>query len=211
MNEHIFKHRLTSEAEVRALVGYPSEVVKNKMIQRLDQHCRNFISQSPMLFLATADNSGACDVSPRGDETGFVHIIDEQHLVIPERPGNRRMDSIRNIFDNPNIGLIFIIPGLEETLRVNGKACVIQDDELLEKMMMKGKKPLLGIGVEVEECYIHCAKAFKRSALWQPANWPSKETLPHIPKVIADHANMKGLTSEDVAKSLKETYEKRLY
>ncbi|MHA7966727.1 MSMEG_1061 family FMN-dependent PPOX-type flavoprotein [Paenibacillus sp. CAU 1782] len=118
-----------------------------------------------MLFLSTSDDKGFCDVSPRGDMPGSVTILDEKHFVIPERPGNRRIDSMRNILLNPRVGIIFIIPGLEETLRINGKAFVIKDNEILDLMKTNDKKPLLGIGVEVEECFIHCAKAFKRSKL----------------------------------------------
>ncbi|GGG15168.1 hypothetical protein GCM10010916_35090 [Paenibacillus abyssi] len=107
--------------------------------------------------------------------------------------------------------MLFIIPGLEETLRINGKACIVQDEDLLERMQAFGKKPVLGIGVEVEECFMHCAKAFKRSQLWDAGSWPKKESLPVAAKIIADHVNIQGITSEEVAKSLKETYEKRLY
>ncbi|WP_145939474.1 pyridoxamine 5'-phosphate oxidase family protein [Paenibacillus glacialis] len=211
MNKTIFKHQITTEQELRDIVGYSSELVTRKAIHSIDQHCRHFISQSPMAFIATADRSGTCDVSPRGDKAGFVHVIDDNHLIIPERPGNRRLDSLRNILSNPCIGIIFIIPGLEETLRINGNAYIVNDDDLLEEMKVNDKKPLLGIGVKVEECYVHCAKAFKRSSLWDPSKWPEKEDLPVISQVLADHVNMKDVTAEDVAKSLKETYEKRLY
>jgi len=211
MNTTIFKQQITTEQELRDLVGYPGELVKRKAIHSIDQHCRHFISQSPMVFIATADISGTCDVSPRGDKAGFVHVIDDNHLIIPERPGNRRLDSLINIISNPSIGIIFVIPGLEETLRINGNAYIVNDDDLLELMKVNGKKPLLGIGVKVEECYIHCAKAFKRSSLWNPSTWAGNEDLPVISQVLADHVNMKDVTAEDVAKSLKETYEKRLY
>ncbi|TCZ80893.1 pyridoxamine 5'-phosphate oxidase family protein [Paenibacillus albiflavus] len=206
-----FQNQITTEQELRDLLGYPSEVVKNKSITHLDEHCRRFLAQSPIAFLSTADANGECDVSPRGDSPGFVYVMDDWHLVIPERPGNRRMDSMLNILSNPKIGLIFLIPGLEETLRINGKACIIRDANVLDQMKVNDKAPLLGIGVEVEECYIHCAKAFKRSKLWQLNTWPTKEKLPSVARILADHANLEGLTAEDVEKSLKETYEKRLY
>jgi len=211
MNITFYKDQITTEQELRDLLGYPSEVVKNKSITHLDEHCRRFLAQSPIAFLSTADANGDCDVSPRGDSPGFVHVMDDWHLVIPERPGNRRMDSLLNILSNPKIGLIFLIPGLEETLRINGKACIIRDSNVLDQMKVNDKAPLLGIGVEVEECYIHCAKAFKRSRLWQMNTWPMKEELPVVSRILADHANIEGLTAEDVEKSLKETYEKRLY
>lgn len=206
-----FKEILTSEDEIRDLLGYPSELVKKKVIQYLDIHCRNFISLSPLLFISTSDEQGFCDVSPRGDAPGSVIVLDEKHLVIPDRPGNRRIDSLRNILSNPRVGIIFIIPGLEETLRINGQAFVIKDEEILELMKAKDKKTTLGIGVKVEECFIHCAKAFKRSGVWESKSWPEKNTLPSIPTILSDHVNSTEFTVEEIRKGLQESYEKRLY
>jgi len=206
-----FQDVVSSEEELRAILGYPNRVVANKAISYLDHHCRDFIAQSPLLLMATADASGACDVSPRGDGPGLALILDQQHLVIPERPGNRRMDSLRNILENPQIGLIFLIPGLEETLRVNGRASIIKDQQLLKQMEYRGHVPALGIGVQVEECYVHCAKALKRSQLWNPEAWPDQDTLPDVARMMADHANLPDVTAKEVAESLKETYTKRLY
>ncbi|RXT03608.1 pyridoxamine 5'-phosphate oxidase family protein [Ammoniphilus sp. CFH 90114] len=206
-----FKEVVTTEEELRTLLGEPSELVRNKVISYIDDHCRMFIRRSPLLFLATADSLGRCDVSPRGDGPGFVHILDESHLVIPERPGNRRVDSMRNILSTPQVGLVFVIPQLGETLRVNGKACIIKDQEILRKLSVNDKAPLLGIGVEVEECFIHCAKAFKRSRLWEHDTWPNRETLPSPAKILTDHANIPGTTAVEVAKLLQESYTKRLY
>jgi len=206
-----FNHQVTTEDELREILGYPSELVRHKVIDHLDEHCLHFIGMSPYLLMSTADINGECDVSPRGDAPGFVKIVDEQHLVIPERPGNRRMDSLRNILSNPQVGLLFLIPGLEETLRVNGSACIIRDDHLLSQMEVKGRRPLVGIGVQVEECYIHCAKSLKRSRLWQPDSWPNSSQLPNPAKILADHAKLPGLTVEKIAESLSESYTKRLY
>lgn len=206
-----FEDILTSEEEVRDLLGFPSELVKKKVVYNLDKHCRNFISLSPLLFLSTSDDKGFCDVSPRGDAPGSVFVLDEKHLVIPERPGNRRIDSLRNIILNPQIGIVFIIPGLKETLRVNGKAFVIKDEKILDLMKVKDKKPLLGIGVEVEECFIHCAKAFKRSKVWETESWGDSDTLPSIPTILSDHVNSIEFTTEVIKKGLQESYEKRLY
>lgn len=203
-----FQHIISTEQELRDILGYPSEVVTRKVISSLDTHCKDYIVQSPFVLIATADQDGKCDVSPRGDAPGFVLVLDEQRLVLPERPGNRRMDSLRNIVSNPHIGLIFIIPGLEETLRVNGRAYVTQDAELLDRMQANGKSPLLGIGVEVEECYMHCAKSLKRSKLWNPDSWPAQDQLPVPARIIAKHA---GSTEEQIAKSLEESYRLRLY
>jgi PPOX class probable FMN-dependent enzyme len=211
MPSNPFHKILTSEQEIRDLLGYPSEVVQRKTINQLDQHCRDFIALSPLLFVSTADDQGYCDVSPRGDAPGSVLVIDELHLVIPERPGNRRIDSLRNILKNPRIGLIFMIPGLEETLRINGKAFVIQDEEILSRMKVRDKQPILGIGVEVEECFIHCAKAFKRSGLWDVNSWVRVDSLPSIPAILSAHVNSTEYPVEVIKKGLQESYEKRLY
>lgn len=211
MSTSVFKHIISSEYELRSMIGFPSELVSQKAISFIDSHCREFISKSPLLFVSTSSDSGHCDVSPRGDEAGFVFIFDQKHLIIPERPGNRRIDSLRNILSNPQIGLIFLIPGLEETLRINGLACIIRDPDLMHLMQANDKIPLMGIGVEVEECFIHCAKAFKRSKLWSNLSWPNKDDLPSISQILADHVNKTGITVEEVTNMLKESYEKRLY
>jgi uncharacterized protein len=213
-NKTIFKDVVTAETELRELLGEPRELVRRKAIGRLDGHCRAFIAKSPFLVLATADAAGNCDASPRGDGPGFVHVLDDFHLVIPERPGNRRMDSMRNILSNPRVGVIFLIPGLEETLRVNGRACVIRDADILSRMAVNGKVPAVGIGVRVEECFVHCAKAFKRSGLWQPEAWLDREQLPAMAQVLADHINMNApgiTTGKQVEEALQESYTKRLY
>lgn len=207
----MFKHIVADEEELRSLLGYPNELVRSKAISHLDDHCRAFIAKSPFLLLATSDGSGHCDVSPRGDAPGFVQVLDEKHLFIPERPGNRRIDSMRNILSNPHVGLIFIIPGLEETLRVNGRACIVRDKELLTRSEVQGKVPLAGIGVIVEECYAHCAKAFKRSGLWNPQSWLPKESLPNVPAMIAAHVKLPGVDAEKVREALKDSYTNRLY
>lgn len=211
MPSYPFQEILTSEQEIRDLVGYPSEVVQKKVIDQLDQHCRDFIRLSPILFVSTADDHGCCDVSPRGDAPGSVLVINEKYLVIPERPGNRRIDALRNILKNPQIGLIFMIPGLEETLRINGKAFVIKDNEILSRMKARDKQPILGIGVEVEECFIHCAKAFKRSGIWDVNTWIQEDSLPSIPAILSAHVNSTEYPVEVIKKGLQESYEKRLY
>jgi uncharacterized protein len=206
-----FKEIIETEEELRALLGFPSELVKNKVISQLDVHCRDFISKSPFLVMSTSNSHGECDASPRGDMPGFVHVLEEKRLVIPERPGNKKMDSLRNIITNPKVGLIFFIPGLGETLRVNGKAAIIKDEELLEEMAVKGKKPLLGIGIEVEECFIHCAKAFKRSKLWETGSWLENGLLPSAAKILSDHAKLPGHSDRVIAERLQVSYTERLY
>ncbi|MBT2570740.1 pyridoxamine 5'-phosphate oxidase family protein [Planococcus sp. ISL-110] len=206
-----FPNTVKTIKELREITGQPSKLVNNKVISYVDEHCRDFIAKSPFLTISTADESGFCDVSPRGDTAGFVHMLNKSQLIIPERPGNKRMDSMRNILMNPNIGLLFLIPGLGETLRVNGKASVVRDEELLEKMAVNGKRPLLGIGVDIEECFIHCSKAFHRSELWNPETWANKEDLPKGAKILATHAKLSNVDEEAIGKLLEKSYRENLY
>ncbi|WP_442956418.1 pyridoxamine 5'-phosphate oxidase family protein [Paenibacillus sp. YIM B09110] len=211
----VFSNQITSIDELESLrseIGYPGTLASNKVIHALDSNSVEFINKSSFIVLATSNHEGLCDASPRGDAPGFVHVVDEKHLFIPERPGNKRMDSIQNILQNPHIGIIFMIPGMEETFRINGKACVTRDPALLSETAVKGKLPIMGIGIEIEECYMHCAKAFKRSGLWTPDSWLSKSELPSASKIIAAHVRGKmEVTEEQVKDSLEETYTKRLY
>lgn len=211
MPDHPFKDVLTSEAEIRAMLGTPSELAVKKQIAALDVHCRAFIARSPFLLLATSDAAGRCDVSPKGDPAGFVMVLDDTHLVIPDRPGNKRLDGIRNILVNPHVGLIFLVPGKDETLRVNGRAYVIRDAELLERMAVDGKRPQLGIGVQVEEVFFHCAKAFRRSGLWQPDRWHDVADLPGPARIFFDQAKPTDVTVEQLAARLEDGYRNRLY
>jgi len=142
-----FKDVVTSEEELRDLICFPGDLAVRKQLAYLDEHCQNFIAQSPFLLIGSVNAAGACDVSPRGDAAGFVLVLDEKTLVIPERPGNRRLDTLSNIVQTSVVGLLFIIPGAEETLRVNGHACLTQDTALLERTAAQGKQPLIAIGV----------------------------------------------------------------
>ncbi len=210
----IFKNVIQTKEEFeefRPFVGSPSERAQSKVIPIVDEHCREFIRMSPFLTMATSNSAGECDVSPRGDMPGFVAVIDEKHLFIPERPGNKRLDSVQNILKNPHVGLVFFIPGLGETLRVNGEAFIVRDHELLEMSAVNGKLPLFGIGVRVKECYTHCAKAFIRSGLWNPETWADKEELPSAAKMIVAHTKIPNVSAEQVEKELNEGYVQRLY
>jgi PPOX class probable FMN-dependent enzyme len=211
MADHPFRDVLTSEAEIRAMLGTPSALAVKKQLAALDVHCRNFIARSPFLLLATSDAGGRCDVSPKGDPAGFVLVLDDTHLVVPDRPGNKRLDGVRNILSNPHVGLIFLAPGKDETLRVNGRACVIRDAEILDRMSVDGKRPQLGIGVTVEEVFFHCAKAFRRSGLWQPARWPDVSDLPGPARVFFDQAKPTDETLEQLAARLEDGYRNKLY
>ena len=208
---NVFEYSIKSEEELRSIIGYPSELVNKKVISQLDHHCIDFISKSPFLVLSTSDNFGYCDASPRGDQPGFVQVLNEKQLIIPERPGNKRIDTLRNILSNPRVGLLFFIPGLGETLRINGHATIVKDEELLMTMAVSGKTPLLGISVEVDECFIHCAKAFKRSGLWEPETWADKEELPRAAKILLEHAKLPDSSEESIQKRLEDGYKNRLY
>jgi PPOX class probable FMN-dependent enzyme len=207
----MFKHVVTSEDELRALLGAPSERAVKKDVARLDAHCRAFIAGSPFLLLATANARGQCDVSPKGDAPGFVRVLDERHLVVPDRPGNKRLDGMRNILQNPHVGMVFLVPGREETLRVNGRAWIVRDAEQLAPLAARGKEPLLALGVEVEECYFHCPKAFRRSELWDPARWPARDALPTMACVLYDQVRPEGKTIEEYQRESEEGLRRTLY
>ncbi len=193
MKVNFAEEALRTEEEIRELVGVPHEHIVMKAIPIIDEHCRLFISKSPLLFLSTSNAAGKCDVSPRGDEPGSVKVLNENQLVIAERPGNRRADSITNILSNPNVGLVFLIPGLEEVLRVNGRAYMIKNKEILSAMAVKEKEPVIGIGVEVEECFIHCPRALKASNIWNPEQWGSTEEIPPLKQIFLDHLKINGV------------------
>jgi uncharacterized protein len=207
----MFRDLITDEKDLRALLGSPSDVALKKQIPRLDEHCRAFIAHAPFVALATADGAGHCDVSPKGDPAGFVRVIDDTHLVVPDRPGNKRLDGLRNILANPHVALLFLVPERGETLRVNGRACITRDPDLLGTMAVDGKVPSLAIGVEVEEVFLHCAKAFKRSGLWEPARWPDISGLVSSAKIFHDQVKIPGMTVEDYERRLATGYKTGLY
>ncbi len=202
---------VTSEEELRGLMGQPSELVIRKQLTALDRHCRAFIARSPFLLIGSVDAAGRHDVSPRGDAPGFALVLDEKTLVIPERPGNRRIDTLRNILHTPSVGVLFIVPGVEEILRVNGRACLVRDAAILDQTAAQGKRPLIAIGVEVDECFMHCAKAMKRAKLWDPTHWLERAALPSLAQMLMDQAHPTGMTADDLDAYLQESYSKRLY
>jgi PPOX class probable FMN-dependent enzyme len=205
-----FTSVLASADELAALYGPPSDAVASKVIDRIDRHCRDFIARSPFVLVATADPSGRCDVSPKGGPPGFVGTLDEKRLAIPDAPGNKLIDSLRNVEATGRAGLLFLIPGLEETLRVNGAACLTRDPELLEQLAGEGKPPRLAIGLEVDEAFLHCAKAFKRSALWRPDEWPDRDGLARPAEIWKDHIALAEVTVTDVEQLVDEDYRENL-
>ncbi|WP_159881959.1 MSMEG_1061 family FMN-dependent PPOX-type flavoprotein [Paenibacillus puerhi] len=162
-----FASTISSREELRTLVGEPHEAVVKKSVAQIDSHIRGFIAKSPLFFLSTSGKDGQCDVSPRGDAPGFVTVLDDSRLLYPERPGNRRIDSLLNLLDNPHVGMLFVIPGMEEVMRINGRAWITRDEELLGSLQAGGKAPQLAVGVEVEECFIHCPRALKQARAWE--------------------------------------------
>jgi len=207
----MFRDLITDEKDLRALLGSPSEVALKKQIARLDEHCRALIAHAPFAVLGTSGSDGTCDVSPKGDPAGFVRVLDDAHLVVPDRPGNKRLDGLRNILANPHVALLFLVPARGETLRVNGRACITRDPDLLATMAVEGKVPSLAIGVEVEEVFLHCAKAFKRSGLWEPARWPDISGLVSSAKIFHDQVKILGMTVEDYERRLATGYKTGLY
>jgi len=175
-----------SPDKLESMLGPPDPIAIRKQIARIDRHARDFIALSPFLCIGTASADGAADVSPRGDPPGFVQVLDDRTLLVPDRPGNNRTDSMRNILENPNVGLLFFIPGFEDTLRVNGKATIVSDRDLLSASVVNGKAPKVAIRIAVEEVFLHCAKALKRSKLWDPAAQVERKALPSLVRMIME-------------------------
>ena len=183
-------HRLQTLNELYARNGEPSDAIVNKHTSHLTPLLEEFIRASPFFLVATADAEGACDVSPKGDPPGSVKILDRRTIAIPDRPGNRRIDGHRNVIANPHIGLIFIIPNVDETLRINGRAFLTADSELLASMAIDGKTPKLAIVVEINEAYMHCARAFLRSGMWEPDTWPDPATVPTLRAIMCEQKDL---------------------
>jgi hypothetical protein len=182
-------HRLTSatiddEATLRELIGEPLATTQAKIADHLTPHTRRFVELAPFACIATSDRDGTCDVSPRGDPPGFVRILDDRTLLVPDRPGNRLADTLRNILVNPRVGILFVIPGIGETFRVNGRATLVTDAALLAPSAVDGKPPKLGIVVDIEAAYTQCPKAFMRSQLWNPAKFVAPGTLPSSGEIL---------------------------
>ncbi len=207
---HTFSEIITSEEQLRETLGYPSAAVAAKTVPSLDKHCRAFIAKSPFVLIGSSDAAGKLDVSPKGDPPGFVQTLDDQILAIPDRLGNRLADTFRNILQNPRVGLLFMIPGKQETLRVAGQARIVRDRWLLNRMTINDKAPLFAIVVTVESAFFHCAKCMIRSSIWQPAQWPDQEGLPSLARALIDHAKLPDAEAELQA-MIDASYRDRLY
>lgn len=199
---------VASEAALRGLFQPVHELAGLKSLPALDKHASDFIARAPFLVLGTEGADGRADVSPRGDPPGFVKILDPNWLAIPDRPGNNRLDSLANIVVNPGVGLLFIIPGFDETMRVNGRAELNTDPAILGTMTVNDRTPKLAILVRVDEVFIHCAKAFRRAQLWNPDSFQDRRTMPTLSKIILDQT--KGApTDPDEMKRIDDDLEQR--
>jgi uncharacterized protein len=205
-----FEQVITTEKELREIMGYPSEIVTRKTINHIDEHCKSFIEKSPFITIATSDLNGNFDVSPKGDPAGFVKILSNKILAIPDRPGNRKADTLRNIIQNPNVGLIFLIPGIKETLRVNGEAKIVRDEMVLEQLSCQGKTPSFAIIVQVKEAFMHCAKCMIRSNLWGPIDDTQERPVPSLGKVLVDHGKL-DISYEELDDRIKNDEKTNLY
>ncbi|CAN5566999.1 pyridoxamine 5'-phosphate oxidase family protein [soil metagenome] len=184
----------------------PSTVVRAKAIGHLDGGCRDFIARSTFCVVATTSTAGQLDVSPRGGPAGFVTVLDDHRLALPDLNGNNRLDSLRNIIETGRIAMFFVVPGLGETLRVNGAAVVTDDDEVLDGFTAELRRPATAIGVTVDEAFVHCAKAFRRGGIWDPSSWPPSDDRPSPSAILIGHAGLDGVTAPDVDASLEATY-----
>ena len=205
---------ITDEKSLRNLFAATHDLAIQKMQNTLDKHAQAFIARSPFLCIGTQNLDGKADVSPRGDPVGFVKILDQHTLAIPDRPGNNRLDTQTNILANPSVGLLFIIPGFDDTLRVNGQATLVTDPELLASMSVNDRVPKLAIVVKVTEAFLHCAKAFRRSHLWEPDHFQNRKEMPSLIKIILDQTTGAPSDENEMRKlddELEEDYKKTLY
>ena len=198
----MFDHVITTESQLRDVYRPPGDVVGQKVLDRLDRHARAFIEVAPFVLAGTASPDGTADVSPKGGPAGFVVVLDDHRLAIPDLAGNNLLDSITNIVHGSGIGLLFLVPGVDETLRVNGDACVTTDPSVLDACAVKDRRPKAAIGVTVTQQYMHCAKAFRRSELWNTETWPDPGTLPSLGCILRDQMASFGEVPVDVLEDM---------
>ena len=203
-----------TETDLRGILGSAEGLAVQKSRPQLDKYSRQFIAMSPFLTLATANAKGRADVSPRGDPPGFVHVVDDKTILIPDRPGNNRLDTMVNIVENPNVACLFFIPGFEDTLRLAGRAKITHDGELLKHCTVNGKPPKVGVLISIEEVFLHCAKALKRSRLWQDDYMQDRSVMPSIARIILEQT-CESEVDENVASeadtSVEDNYRNELY
>lgn len=202
--------RVETEDELRGRYGKVSPLAAKKSLPRIDPHIRHFIGLSPFCCIATSRPDGGADNSPRGDAPGFVTMPDDRTLLIPDRPGNNRLDTMSNIIANPKVGLIFFIPGVDETVRVNGRASITEDANLLAGMAVNGKTPKTAIRIDVEEAFLHCSKALRRAKLWHADYKIDRKTLPTLGQMITDQVDT-GMTADEAEARVQDSIKKTMY
>ena len=188
----------------------PAQRSLDKEVDHLDRHCRDYIAHAPFMVLSTCDAAGRCDGSPKGGPPGFVAVLDDRHLAVPDMSGNNRLDSLHNIVERPGVALLFLVPGVDETLRVNGVATVSTDPDVLDACCVLDVTPNVAIVVTVETAYIHCAKALRRGSVWQPDGWPDVSDMATPACMLRDHVDLDA-TVEETAAFLESNYQKTLW
>jgi len=207
-----FVNVIGSEDELRELYRLPASTTQQKVQPRLDKHARAFIEASPFVLIGTISPDGTGDVSPKGGPPGFVVTLDDDHIAVPDLAGNNLLDSIGNIVRGSGIGMLFLVPGVDETLRVNGYACITTDAAVLDACAVKDRRPKAAIGVTVTQQYMHCAKAFRRSDLWDAQSWPQRDALPSLGCILVDQIELPdGVTAEVVDANLERGYAETMW
>ena len=201
---------IESVERLREIYREPGRPAIDKVIDHLDENCRIFLAHSPFLTIATSDAEGRCDVSPKGGPPGFVAVLDEKHLAIPDLSGNNRLDSLQNLVANRGVGLLCLVPGMDETLRVNGTATITTAEDVLDACALREVRPKVAIVVEVEEVYLHCAKALRRAALWRPDGWPDASAVPSAACIYKDHIGL-DVPVETLSERMEESNEQTLW
>ena len=204
-------HQIRTLDDLRTRYRDPAGLSLAKQHSQLDDHDRSFIADAPLIMLATSDAGGSVDVSPRGGPAGWVGVLDAGHLAIPDMAGNNRLDSLANIVVSPGVGLLFVIPGLDETLRVNGDAVITTDPDVLARLSVRNKTPRTAIVVAVRDAYIHCAKAFRRASAWTPDEWPDRSGRPSIACMLRDQVGQLDVEVAAVAERLEASYQSTLW
>lgn len=201
---------IESHEALRALYKAPGERAVQKELRVIDAHSRNFIARSPFVLIGSSDGDGHADVTPKGDKPGFVAVLDDRTIAIPDRPGNNRLDTLENVIVNPAVGLLFLIPGMNETLRVNGSAKLTADADLCARFAVEGKPALSVMIVSVRGCYMHCAKAFLRSELWNPRSWPPRDAMPTLGEILKDQIAF-AASARETDEWLEDAYRKTMW
>lgn len=201
---------ITSREGLRAHYKQASDGAVRKELPALDAHARRFLERSPFVLIGSSDGAGNGDVTPKGDRPGFVAILDDRTLAIPDRPGNNRLDTWENIVANPAVGLLFLIPGMNETLRINGIGRITADAELCDRLAVDGRPAISALVVEIHAAYMHCAKAFMRSALWKPETWPAREEMPTLGEMLRDQLAL-SVAADVIDRDLDDAYKKSLW